>query len=181
MITVCPHDADWDLIAEETGDPSWRAREMRQWFERLEACHYRPRPRLLPKRPRLARLLTSLPLISEKYANVSRHGFDGWLHTTLADPKLAVADEQLREVLFRSFTSSLGDFWGRPLRPWEGLNSAVDPNDWRARGKGGGRWSSPIALPGGSAHGRRGRGRAAQPQRSHPPPLPAAPPGPRAP
>jgi choline dehydrogenase len=157
MITVYPHDADWDLIAAETGDPSWRAKEMRQWFERLEACHYRPRPRVLPKNRLLARLLEALPLVSEKYVNASRHGFDGWLHTTLADPKLAVADPQLREVLFRSFTANLGDFWGRPLRPWEGLNSAVDPNDWRVRGKGEGLWQIPIAVREGCRNGSRER------------------------
>ncbi|UOY03678.1 GMC family oxidoreductase [Blastococcus sp. PRF04-17] len=157
MITVYPHDADWDLIAEETGDPSWRAQEMRQWFERLEACHYRPRPRVLPKNSLLARLLSALPLVSEKYVNASRHGFDGWLHTTLADPKLAVADPQLREVLFRSFARSLGDFWGRPLRPWEGLNSAVDPNDWRVRRKGEGLWQIPIAVRDGCRNGSRER------------------------
>ena len=27
MILVCPHDADWDQIADETGDPSWSRRE----------------------------------------------------------------------------------------------------------------------------------------------------------
>ena len=38
MITVYPHDADWDGIARATGDRSWRAAAMRRWFEQLEAC-----------------------------------------------------------------------------------------------------------------------------------------------
>jgi len=29
MILVCPHNADWDSIAELTGDSSWRAASMR--------------------------------------------------------------------------------------------------------------------------------------------------------
>ena len=95
MITVYPHDADWDGIAAATGDPSWRAKQMRQWFERLEACQYKRRPRMLPRHPWLARLLAALPLVSDKYVNRSRHGFDGWLHTNLADPALALGDTQV--------------------------------------------------------------------------------------
>jgi len=73
MITVYPHDADWDGIAESTGDPSWNSREMRQWFERVEACHYKRRPRVLPRHPWAARLLAALPLVSDAYVNRSRH------------------------------------------------------------------------------------------------------------
>jgi choline dehydrogenase len=40
MVFVYPHDKDWDDIAESTGDDSWRARQMRQYFERLERCDY---------------------------------------------------------------------------------------------------------------------------------------------
>ncbi len=36
MITLYPHDSDWDHIAEITGDDSWAADEMRQYFDRLE-------------------------------------------------------------------------------------------------------------------------------------------------
>src|SRR6516162_9694827 len=42
MILMAPHDADWDDIAALTGDASWRATAMRQYFRRLEACRYRP-------------------------------------------------------------------------------------------------------------------------------------------
>jgi choline dehydrogenase len=157
MITIYPHDADWDAIAAETGDSSWRAREMRRWFERLEACGYKERPRMLPRDPRLARLLAALPFVSDRYVNRSRHGFDGWLHTTLADPKLAVADPQLRELLFRAFSSTLGHFLGRPLRPWEGPSQSVDPNDWRVRNTGEGLWQLPIAVRQGLRNGSRER------------------------
>ncbi len=44
MITVHPHDADWDDIAALTGDESWRSDVMRDYFERLEACGYRKAP-----------------------------------------------------------------------------------------------------------------------------------------
>ena len=41
MITVYPNDADFDAIADLTGDPSWGAAAMRPYFERLERCTYR--------------------------------------------------------------------------------------------------------------------------------------------
>ena len=36
MILVYPHNADWDYIADLTGDSSWGASKMRTYFERLE-------------------------------------------------------------------------------------------------------------------------------------------------
>ena len=34
IILVYPHDADWNHIAEITGDPSWKARNMHKFFRR---------------------------------------------------------------------------------------------------------------------------------------------------
>jgi choline dehydrogenase len=157
MITVYPHDADWDGIAEATGDRSWKSGEMRQWFERLEACGYKRRPRVLPRHPWLARLLAALPFVSDTYVNRSRHGFDGWLHTTLADPELALGDKQVISVLKSAAAKSLADFLRRPLAPFEGLNSAVDPNDWRMRTMPEGLWLIPIAVRKGRRNGSRER------------------------
>jgi choline dehydrogenase len=157
MITVYPHDADWNSIAEISGDRSWRATEMRRWFEQLEACRYRRRPRVLPRWPWLARLLAALPFVSQTYVNRGRHGFDGWLHTTLADPELALGDKQVVSVLKSAAASSLADFLHRPLRPFEGLNSAVDPNDWRARSMPEGLWLIPLAVRDGRRNGTRER------------------------
>jgi choline dehydrogenase len=157
MITVYPHDADWDGIAKATGDASWKSREMRRWFEGMEACGYKRRPRMLPRHPWAARLLAALPFVSDKYVNRSRHGFDGWLHTTLADPDLALGDKQVISVLKSAAAKSLADFLRRPLRPFEGLNSAVDPNDWRARSMPEGLWLIPIAVQEGRRNGSRER------------------------
>src|SRR5215813_14069960 len=33
MIFIYPHDADWDGIAELTGDKSWNSKNMRSYFE----------------------------------------------------------------------------------------------------------------------------------------------------
>jgi choline dehydrogenase len=157
MITMYPHDADWNGIADLTGDPSWRADEMRQWFERLESCGYKDRPRMLPRHPWLARLFAVLPLISEKYVNRSRHGFDGWLRTSLADPELAIGDGQVRRLLKHAAAKSLINFLGRPLTLVEGLNSAVDPNDWRVRNCPEGLWQIPLAVRDGQRNGTRER------------------------
>jgi choline dehydrogenase len=157
MITVYPHDADWDGIAAATGDRSWRAAEMRRWFEKLEACDYKRRPRMLPRAPWLARLLAALPFVSDTYVNRSRHGFDGWLHTTLADPALALGDDQVLSVIKSAAGRSLADFLRRPLTPFEGLASAVDPNDWRGRTLPEGLWLIPIAVRKGRRNGARER------------------------
>ena len=44
MITIYGSGGDWDAIARDTGDDSWRNAHMRNYFERLEACGYVGRP-----------------------------------------------------------------------------------------------------------------------------------------
>ena len=147
MITVYPHNSDWDGIAELTGDRSWSAGAMRSYFERLERCTYRDRPRMLPRQRWLARLLAELPLVSDRYVNKSRHGFDGWLETRLADPALVVRDSALRTVLIEALESSLAALLGRPLSANEPLAAKTDPNDWEAVKHGGeGLWQVPTSI-----------------------------------
>src|SRR5215471_12287483 len=42
MIFVYPHNADWNYIADLTGDQSWRPEKMRSYFQKLENCGHRP-------------------------------------------------------------------------------------------------------------------------------------------
>ncbi len=114
LITICPHNRDWDEIAETFGDPSWSAASMRRYFERLEHCDYAPR-RAAP--------------------SAARHGFDGWLHTNVADPFLAIKDGQLRAIVEAALDEAgrvnphqFGDAVRMVLRPDQAL---WDPNDWR--------------------------------------------------
>jgi choline dehydrogenase len=152
MITMYPHNSDWDGIAAATGDRSWRSGRMRAYFERIERCGYRPRPRMLPRNRVLAVLLANLPLVSDRYVNRGRHGFDGWLPTSVADPKIALRDGQLVEMIVGAAEGSLASFLGRPLSPLEGLATFVDPNDWRAVKKAAqGVWLVPLST----ARGRR--------------------------
>jgi choline dehydrogenase len=111
MIMIYPHNEDWDYIAELTGDPSWGSESMRTYFERLENCQY-AKESLIDKR--------------------SRHGFDGWLPTSLPtlDTVLSVfRDRQLRDILIGSVLTALHQHVGNPI---ELLKARFDPNDWRS-------------------------------------------------
>lgn len=54
-----PNDADWDEIAEITGDKSWSHENLRKYLVRLEKVHYN---------------------------STYTHGHDGWLDMTMLDP-----------------------------------------------------------------------------------------------
>ena len=104
MITITPQDRDWDAIATFTNDSSWRADNMHQYFERLENCTYRPRPGSL--RYMLDTMLWRLSALvkGRKGGDNSAHGhgFDGWLTTSAADPRVILTDKALTLLLINS-------------------------------------------------------------------------------
>ena len=117
MILIYPHNADWNQLADLTGDPSWRAERMRAYFEKIERCEHRGDERAL----------------SRIGANPSRHGWSGWLQTETATPEVIFKDGDLRKTILESAKAVLsspdvaitdGDRRAR-------LDSALDPNDWR--------------------------------------------------
>ena len=115
MITVYPHNQDWDVIAALTGDESWNADKMRKYFERLENCKYRP----------FLRALSRLGI------NPSRHGWAGWLFTEKAIPEAALADRKLIEVISESAFKAFEEV-GQPVDRARWLfEGKLDPNDWR--------------------------------------------------
>lgn len=59
LITVYPHATDFEYIADLTGDESWRAENMREYFKHLENCEY----------------------LKSWEARREDHGTDGWLPT----------------------------------------------------------------------------------------------------
>jgi choline dehydrogenase len=153
MITIYPHDADWNEIAHITGDDSWRASSMRKYFERMERCEYVHRPWRLPRNRRLAGVLSRWPRWSNRN---SRHGWDGWLGTSLPSPKLAVKDRQLVDVVIGAARKTLADTLARPFRGFEDFDTLRDPNDWRVQGEGLlGLWSAPVSISRGRRSGTR--------------------------
>ena len=116
MILVYPHNADWDTIADLTGDASWKALHMRKYFERLEDCRHRPPYRWLYKWLRL---------------NPSRHGFSGWLATERSDPMLALGDQDMMALIKQSALKAF-EAMGEQIQRLEWFaESQGDPNDWR--------------------------------------------------
>ncbi|OCL09578.1 GMC oxidoreductase [Glonium stellatum] len=59
-LTMNPNDADWDAIANITGDSSWSAKNMRKYLIQLEHVNY--------------------------LLNSTIHGHNGWLEMTMLDP-----------------------------------------------------------------------------------------------
>jgi choline dehydrogenase len=140
MITIAGPRSDWDAIAAELGDPSWGGEAMRTYFERVERNSYvRWWQRLL--------------------GNRRRHGYGGWLTTSLPDARVALHDPALLEEILgaaraelRSSVEGLSriEDYHRYLRTW------LDPNDWRvAGGSLRGLWLVPLATAGGRRNGTR--------------------------
>ncbi|KAK1712305.1 hypothetical protein BDP67DRAFT_490220 [Colletotrichum lupini] len=74
LIAVYPHRFDFDYIASLTGDSSWSADNMRNYFIRMENNRY-----LLP--------------------GVPGHGYNGWYSTETAPLNLALLDPQLLSLV----------------------------------------------------------------------------------
>jgi len=117
MILVYPHNSDWDYIAELTGDPSWRAANMRGYFERLENCRHR----------RVYRWLKKIFGV-----NPSRHGFAGWLAVERPrPPREALRDRKMMGVIERSAFGAIAASDHPLKRFFWFLRAKGDPNDWR--------------------------------------------------
>lgn len=115
MILVYPHNADWDHIAELTGDSSWRASKMRTYFERLENCGHRP----------LHRWLAKIGI------NPTRHGWKGWLRTEKCIPMSAMHNSTLAQVMLESGHQAFDDIGEKLKRVRWFFQGQLDPNDWR--------------------------------------------------
>src|SRR5262245_38369726 len=139
MIIVYPHNSDWNQLADLTGDRSWRAENMRKYFERLENCNHRGFDRLLHK----------LGL------NASRHGWSGWLHTEVAEPGSALKDKALVNAILQSTKDGFREV-GLPNAAR--IAAMEDPNDWRVvRDSEIGLRYTPLATDGHKRMGSRER------------------------
>ncbi|MDD5319878.1 MAG: GMC family oxidoreductase [Methylococcales bacterium] len=144
MITVYPHNDDWDEVAKITGDDSWRADNMRKYFERMENCHHRPYYRWLAKLG----------------INPSRHGFNGWFQTEIALPlKALVQDKKLVEAIRDSAIKAvikLPNLFDRIQ--WFIEGGLADPNHWKlVQENATGLRYPPLATKNGVRHSSRER------------------------
>lgn len=117
MITVYPHNSDWDHIAKITGDDSWHSDKMRAYFERFENNKSHPFKRFF----------------AQVFGyNPARFGFNGWLNSSMPNPGSDILkDFQLLEILKYSAVAALKKM-GRPIESIrQGAKGLLDPNDWR--------------------------------------------------
>ena len=155
MITVLPQDSDWNYIAQITGDASWNAEKMNSYFERLENCTYVPRPGSLPYDGEAAfSAITEFLKGHDDWKDLHHgHGFDGWLTTSEADPRLALGDKEIVISLLNGIKAALEAEIGNPILR---LITGFDPNDYRNR-----RYSpegisfTPLAVDKGKRNGPR--------------------------
>jgi len=138
MITLCGPGSDWDEIAGLTGDRSWRSTHMRRYFERLERCAYAGPP----EASRWSILGWLDRLLGLRLArNPGRHGYAGWLSTTVADPTVASQDPELVAQMLAAFAAAqaaelidLPKILASVLA--NRLLAQFDPNDWRTMAHG---------------------------------------------
>ena len=116
MITVVPHDSDWDDIAHRTNDESWHADNMWKYWQRVERCLYQKAPP--PGQP-----------------DPAGHGFNGWLGTSKVDPSIALGDRGVMGTIVAALSRAARRFWYRGFfhRILHFLTTGDDPNDLRNR------------------------------------------------
>lgn len=131
LIEMYPSDSDWNYIATLTGDASWRADNMRKYFERFERCRYAD---------------------SSAVDNPSRHGFGGWQPTEIADPRPLQEHPKVLRILL----SAVCEATKRPLQTLQKFFARqLDPNDWRGRRLREGVWNVPLFTRNGRRFGTR--------------------------
>lgn len=130
MITVLPQASDWDNIAALTGDDSWRADNMRQYFTRIENCKYLPNPG--SSKAIFEGLVSSVSGLfagDKDWRDWSHgHGFSGWLPTCEADPASVLKDPELLVVVLSALRAAVVARTGDPLVR---VGTRFDPNDIR--------------------------------------------------
>lgn len=86
MITVYPHESDWNGIRELTGDDSWHASQMRGYFERVERNRY-----------------------LDNSDDLAGHGTTGWLQVERPSVWIGLRDAQIRRIILGSALEFVDD------------------------------------------------------------------------
>ncbi|KAL4789540.1 hypothetical protein BDV19DRAFT_396942 [Aspergillus venezuelensis] len=124
MITIYPYERDWDDLAALTGNDSWSASNMRNYFKRLEDNRYAP-------------------------SDIVSHGFSGWLQTSLTQLTLVVEDPKLLSLIIAAGTAMGKSLVGKVLNTVTGLAGILlrDLNtgaSWRDKDEG--LFQVPLAV-----------------------------------
>ncbi|AMV39723.1 GMC oxidoreductase [Planctomyces sp. SH-PL62] len=134
LITIAGPDADWDELSVYLEDDSWRSTAMRPYFQKLERNQYLPRPRPVPSRF-LGRFRDGLWWLLGKNVDHTggKHGYDGWLHTSVLDLQLGLGDRQLigmlKAALWQAKSAGLDRAWTWVRTILRGRASeGLDPN-----------------------------------------------------
>lgn len=109
LITIQAFDSDWDHIANLTGDKTWKADNMRTYWEKIEKNRYIP-------------------------TSIIGHGFNGWLDTSLTSLLVAVTDLKLVSLIAAACTAMGNTVLGSLLTTVLGL-AAVLISDINAPGQ----------------------------------------------
>ncbi|ODA76435.1 hypothetical protein RJ55_07704 [Drechmeria coniospora] len=132
MITVYPDEADWNNIATLTGDGSWSADKMKEYFKRIEKNQYFP----------------SSPV---------GHGYNGWLATSVTSLTFVIQDTKYIGLVLGA-GAALGQGLTQIITGVAGLAKVLvrDLNSgfpWRDRREG--LFQMPVAVRGGDRSGPR--------------------------
>ncbi len=126
LVMLYPSNSDFNVIAETTGDRSWAANNMRQYFERLEDCRY---------------------VIQAG----SLHGTNGWQPTEMEASSLYSADPQLLDIMQQTVPAL-----GRPGDLTRLSQNLLDPNNWIVNNNDiPGLYSFPLSRLNGARYGIR--------------------------
>jgi len=111
LIAMYPSDSDWDAIAAVTGDSSWNAKAMRTYFERVENCQYAP----------------------QQPGNPSRHGYSGWLPTSIAAPSIFGQDTMVKRFVKAAIDEMYKGAGVAASIYQKFFGAQLDPNDMRVQ------------------------------------------------
>ena len=116
MITVYPHESDWEYIAALVNDDSWKAENMRKYFDDIERPQYGEGSALL-------KLLNAKEIVEDlrKRFTDRKQGKQksGWLSVGQADPRLLLRDKKgVLEIVKATFKIA----WDQGMKAMPDLN-----------------------------------------------------------
>ncbi len=139
MVTIYPHDSDWQRLADLTGDEGWGPARMRELFRQMEDWEG------VDAEP--------LPGADEPARDAgAAHGHDGWLGTTRANPQIGGREPMFLDIIGAMERTSR-DRFGIP----EDVSLPRDPNAADTPGDFQGMAFIPVAVRNGARNGARER------------------------